>query len=108
MNAMNLVFPASLALLVFASGCASKAKTYNGIVTTTMCGTHHFAGMTPAECVRKCFTSGSQYVLVVDDKPYKLEGNTAGLDAYAGEKASVFGTASRSTIQVISVSALKG
>jgi len=73
-----------------------------------MCGTQHFTGMTPAECVRKCIKDGSQYALVVGGKLYKLDGNIAGLDAYAGEKASVFGTAKGDTIHVSSVSARKG
>ena len=108
MSPKNLLLPVLLGLLLAAAGCTSKPQTYTGIVTTTMCGTQHFPGITPAECVRKCIKDGSQYALAVGDKLYKLDGNSAGLDEYAGEKASVFGTAKGDTIHVVSVSAPKG
>ena len=95
-----------LGLGLGAVGCTSKPQTYTGIVTTTMCsGTNHFAGLTPAECVRKCIQGGSQYALLVGNTLYKLDGNTSGLDAYAGEKANIIGTARWHTIHVSSVSA---
>ncbi len=65
--------------------------------------TNQVSGLTPA--VRKCIQEGSPYALAVGEKLYKLEGNTTGLDAYAGEKANVFGTAGSATIHVTSVSA---
>ena len=106
MKAQNLLFLVLLGM-VLAAGCTSKPQTYTGIVTTTMCGTKHFPGMTPAECVRRCVKDGSQYALVVGDKLYKLDGNTAGLDEYAAGKVSVFGTAKGDIIHVSSVSAPK-
>ena len=90
--------------LFAASGCASKPRTYTGVVTTTMCGNVHFAGLTPADCVRKCIKDGSQYALMVGDTLYKLDGNIGGLDAYAAQTVSVFGPARRKTIHVTSVS----
>ncbi len=106
MNSKNLLLLTMLGLLLGVPGCTSKPQTYTGVVTTTMCGgTNHVSGLTPAACVRKCIREGSQFALVVGGKLYKLNGNTAGLDAYAGEKASVFGTARSETIHVTSVSA---
>ncbi len=108
MNSKNLLLPVLLGLFLAAAGCTSKPQTYTGIVTTAMCGTNHFAGMKPADCVRQCIKNGSQYALAVGGKLYKLDGNTAALDEYAGERASVFGTAKGGTIHVSSVSAPKG
>jgi hypothetical protein len=107
MNSKKLLVPTMLALLLGAPGCSSKPQTYTGVVTTTMCGANHFSGLSPAACVRKCIQGGAQYALALSDRVYKLDGNTSGLDAYAGEKASVFGTARSGTIHVTSVSAPK-
>ncbi len=90
--------------LVAAGGCASKPRTYTGVVTTMMCGNVHFAGLTPADCVRKCVKDGSQYALMVGDTLYKLDGNVAGLDTYAAQTVRVFGSARRKTIHVTSIS----
>jgi hypothetical protein len=107
MSSKNLFLLTIFGLLLGVPRCTSKPQTYTGVVTTTMCGTHHFSGLTPTACVRKCIQEGSQYALVVGDTLYKLDRNTAGLDAYAGERASVFGAARSDTIHVTLVSAPK-
>lgn len=85
---------------------ADKPQTFTGVVTDAMCGgVKHMPGQTAGACVRACVKQGSQYALVVGDKVFKLDGNTADLDKYAGETASVKGKAEGDTIHVTSVSA---
>ena len=99
------VFIACTVLML--SACAGKPRTFTGTVTTTMCKDNHFAGMTAADCVRKCVKNGSPYALLVGDKLYVLDGNTTGLDAFAGATANVTGTSRWNKIHVSSVSAPK-
>jgi hypothetical protein len=46
---------------------------------------------------------GSSYALLVGDKVYTLKGHEAEVDKLAGEKATITGTVSGTTIQVASV-----
>jgi hypothetical protein len=95
----------TLALLL--SACTSKPRTFTGVVTTTMCKDRHFTGMAAADCVRKCVKDGNPYALLVGDKLYTLDGDTAGLDAFAGATATVTGTSRGDKIHVSSVSGSK-
>jgi len=97
----------TLALLSLLSACTSKPRTFTGVVTTTMCKDRHFAGMAAADCVRKCVKDGNPYALLVGDKLYTLDGDTAGLDAFAGATATVTGTSRGDKIHVSSVSGSK-
>jgi hypothetical protein len=65
------------------------------------------AGQSAAACTAACVKEGSAYALVVGDKVYKLTGKTDGLDKFAGEKATVTGTASGDSISVQSVAEAK-
>lgn len=86
----------------------SKPATLTGVVSDTMCGgSHMMPGKSAAECTRECVKGGSDYALVVGKKVYTLKGNSADLDKYAGEKVTVKGAVSGSTITAESVNPAK-
>lgn len=82
---------------------ADKPQTFTGTVSDAMCGAKHSMEGTAAQCTRACVKEGSGYALVVGDKVYKLSGKTDGLDALAGEQATVTGTVNGDNIEVASV-----
>lgn len=107
---MRMKLMAAILLAGVAGGFAAPAEqTFNGVVTDTMCGKQHMAkNESPAKCTRECVKSGSaDYALMVGDKMYKLEGDKSAIDKYAGEKATVKGTAQGDTITVSSIAASK-
>jgi hypothetical protein len=59
-------------------------------------------GDTAAECTAECVSQGSPYALIVEQKTYTLQGNTAGLEKLAGEKAKITGLIAGNTINVAS------
>ena len=97
-------------LVVAATGLAygQAMQTYTGTVSDAMCGAKHTMGENdPAKCTRECVKEGSKYALVVGTKVYTLQGETAGLDKYAGGKATVSGTKSGDMITVKAVGVAK-
>jgi len=102
------------AMLVLAGGmtlgfAADKQQTLTGTVSDSMCGAKHQMPGSAAACTRACIGHGAKYALVVGSKVYTLEGgDQAALDKLAGEKATVKGTVSGDTVNVMSVSAAKG
>ena len=91
--------------LLFAGLAAAqppKAKSWTGVVTDSMCGAKHMMS-NAADCTRACVKQGSSYALLVGDKVYTLKGHEAEVDKFAGEKATVTGSVSGTTIQVASV-----
>ena len=108
MNGKRWMTMAGVVLGVAGFAYGQAAQTYTGTVSDAMCGAKHTMGETdPAKCTRMCVKEGSKYALVVGTKVYTLAGETAGLDKFAGAKASVTGTKSGDTITVKSVSAAK-
>jgi hypothetical protein len=105
---MKLMVAVILAGLAGAFGAPAE-QTFNGVVTDTMCGKQHMMkNESPAQCTRECVKSGqADYALLVGDKTYKLKGDKAAFDKYAGEKATVKGSAQGDTITVSSISASK-
>ncbi len=84
---------------------AAKSRSWTGTVSDAMCGKKHMmAGMSDKDCTLACVKKG-KYALVVGDQVYTLEGNSSGLEQYAGGRARVTGTLSGTTINVESVSA---
>lgn len=104
----NLI--AVLAIAVMITVAASKAQTFTGEVSDSMCGTKHMME-NKADCTRACVSKGSNYALVVGDKVYTLHtSDKAALDqlnALAGEQAKVSGTADGDTIEVSKVTSAK-
>jgi hypothetical protein len=100
MRKLTLVAFLLTSLFAFA---ADKAQTLTGTVTDAMCGAKHTMNGSAAQCTKACVREGSDYALVVGDKVYKLTGKTDGLDALAGDQATVSGTVNGDTINVESV-----
>src|SRR5260370_9736739 len=76
-----------------------QPATLTGVVTDSMCGASHMMpGKSAAECTRECVKGGSDYALLVGKKVYTLKGNPADLDKYAGERVTVKGSVSGTTL----------
>jgi hypothetical protein len=92
--------PTTLATILFAGLLAvaqllaqsSGPTTFTGIVSDSMCGTHHMTkDKTPAECTRICIKQRMKHALVAGDKVYTLEGHEPELDKLAGQRVTVAG-----------------
>ena|SRR6266496_2806582 len=95
---------ALVALTLLVQAQTTGKQTLTGVVTDTMCGAKHMiAGKTDAECTRICVKQGMQYALLVGDKLYTLQGDTAAIDKYAGQRATVTGTVAGKTMKVDSI-----
>lgn len=85
---------------------AQDAKSLTGVVSDSMCGKKHMmSDKSAAECTRACVKGGSDYALVVGDKVYTLKGDDSKLDKFAGEKVTVNGKLSGSTVTMESIKA---
>src|SRR5690242_12848977 len=97
------------ALSVGSAFAAGKTQTYTGEVGDAMCGAKHDMGGSNAECTKTCVKQGSKYALVDGDKVYTLDTKDKAaldeLEKLAGQKATVTGTATGTTIAVSSVKA---
>lgn len=98
-------------ILVLSAGLTlaqAKSKSWTGTVSDAMCGKKHgmMAGMSDKDCTIQCVKGGSKYALIVGQKVYTLEGNTAALEQLAGGKARVTGALKGDTITVESASAV--
>jgi hypothetical protein len=109
-------FAVSVAALLLGAGltvspalAGSKARSFTGEVSDSMCGAKHMMPGDSAGCTRACVGKGSKYALVVGGKVYTLESkDPAALDQLsklAGQQAKVTGKANGDTIEVSSVSA---
>jgi hypothetical protein len=89
------------------SSALAADKTFTGEVGDSMCGAKHEMEGSPAECTRACVKQGSKYALIDGEKVYTLETKDAAalteLDKLAGQKATITGTATGTTIAVSSV-----
>jgi hypothetical protein len=87
---------------------AGTQKTLSGVVTDAMCGqTHMMKDKSAADCTRYCVRQATKYALVVGKIVYTLEGHEADLDKFAGQKATLTGTAKGETFTVESVAPSK-
>jgi len=84
----------------------AKSKSWTGKVGDAMCGKKHTMGGTDKDCTLMCVKGGSKYALIVGNKVYTLDGNTSGLEQFAGGKAHVTGALKGDTITVESASAV--
>ncbi len=95
-------------VLVGGSFAADTQQSFTGIVSDNICGKQHMAkDKSAAQCTRECVKSGSDYALVVGDKVYTLKDDKAQIDKFAGEKATVTGSAKGETINFSSIAAAK-
>ena len=114
---MRTIFPrilvvttVGLALVGFAvlytaeqSRASSKSAEFTGTVSDSMCGAKHMMAGDDAKCARTCVKGGAKYVLLVGDKVYSMVGNAAEFERLAGQKVTVRGSISGSTLQVDSI-----
>jgi hypothetical protein len=80
-------------------------QTFSGVITDSHCRARHMDSKSSAsECARMCVRNGSSYSMVDGDRNYELAGNATGLSQLAGQRVSVIGVLSGSTIKVSSAS----
>ena len=87
-------------------------QTLTGVVRDSICKVqnypNHHKGVTPLTCTLMCVHhEGADYVLVVDDSVYVLDGHLIDLDKFAGGRATVVGHVNGKKIVVDSVTAPK-
>jgi uncharacterized protein YdbL (DUF1318 family) len=93
---------------LFALAAVTERKTITGTISESMCGAAgHTMGGSDADCVRACIKDGSKYVLVADKTVYTLDGDTAQIDKFAGQKAKVTGLLNGDKLKVATVEAAK-
>jgi hypothetical protein len=92
----------ALAFALFGTFAAvAQQHSLTGVLSDFMCGSAHMVkDKSPAECTRMCVQDGMKYALVVDKKLYTLDGHETELAKLAGEKATITGTVTGSTIAV--------
>jgi len=72
--------------------------------------THQYTcqrNQTQQTCTLACVERGSEFVLVVGDHSYALDGNKHSIEKYAGGKATVIGTVTQDRISVHLISEAK-
>ncbi|MGH9541339.1 MAG: hypothetical protein ACRD2H_05605 [Terriglobales bacterium] len=99
---------AGLLLLPAAVAANPPARAFSGVIGDTMCGAHHqMAGMSAAECTRKCVAMGGHFALLAGRHVYRLEAGShaAAIGKLAGKRAVVRGTLHDGAIEVVSIAA---
>jgi hypothetical protein len=87
---------------------STAVQELTGIVSDGVCkGQHNRKAVTQFGCTLKCVGDGADYVLVVGERVYILEGHKADLDKFAGGRATVAGRVNDDTVVVDSVTAIK-
>jgi hypothetical protein len=82
----------------------AAAQTFEGVVSDSMCKTKHMMpGKTAAQCIEECIKTGSDYVLVADNKVYTLTAKPGVLSHFAGKHVQVQGELKNNTIMVAAI-----
>jgi hypothetical protein len=100
---LTLVMAVVALASAFAMAQSAQSQSLTGTVTCEGRVTHHYTcqrNQTQQTCTLDCVQQGSNFVLMVGDKPYLLEGDSHDLRAYAGGKATVTGVAVNDQIAV--------
>lgn len=117
-SALILVLISTTAVSLFASPqslempvshlMAGNPQTFDGVITDSHCGAKHVTdtGQSAAGCTRLCVKSGSGYALVSGETVFVLNGDSAFLDRFAGERVKIWGSLEGSQIRVDSVEPL--
>jgi hypothetical protein len=80
---------------------SAAEHTITGVVSDSHCGAKHgMANMSDRECTQMCTSQGTQYVLVVGDKLYKLTNRDSDLKTHAGHTVNLTGDVKGDTIRV--------
>ena len=102
------------AILFAAAPLASAAdKTWNGVISDSMCGAKHPGGehdgkkMTDADCAKACVNEhGGKWVFLSEGKTYTIANQDfAALKEHAGEKVALTGEMKGDSITVSKVEA---
>lgn len=105
-----LIIKAAVAAL-FTLGTYSFAvdKPLTGIVTDDMCARKHtmMPGKPDSDCVRACVKAGREHALLVGERLYKLEGQSAEVDRLAAKRARVTGDLTGDVVHVVTIEAPK-
>ena len=89
-----------LAALSLAFSTTAFAETWKGTISDSMCGAKHVnAAAADVACAQKCVKGGSPAVLVVGDKIYKIDNQTA-VEGHVGHKVTVTGTMTGDSIHI--------
>jgi len=106
----TVVIKAAVAAL-FTVGTYSFAadKPLTGTVTDDMCARKHtmMPGKPDSDCVRACVKAGREHALLVGEKLYKLEGQSAEVDKLAARRARVSGNLTGDVLHVVTIEAAK-
>jgi len=83
----------------------SGASRISGVISDSICKGKHDTAMhqSASACTKVCLKKGGKYVLVAGDNVYALEGGTAYLDKFAGERVTITGVLTGETMKVDSV-----
>ena len=82
----------------------AATQTFAGVVSDSMCAKQHMIpGKTAAQCIEECIKAGSGYVLVVDNKVYKLSAKPDTLAKFAGKHVQVEGELRDNTIAITAI-----
>jgi hypothetical protein len=83
----------------------SGATRISGVITDSLCKGKHDTAMnqSASACTKVCLKKGGKYVLVAGDNVYALDGGTAYLDKFAGERVTITGVLTGETMKVDSV-----
>jgi len=104
----KLNIPALTLLVAFVLAGVQMAlavpQTYVGVISDSMCGNKHMMpGKSDAKCIQECVKAGSQYVLMVGSKMYKLDANAQTIAPLAGKHVKISGELKGTTISVQSI-----
>jgi hypothetical protein len=83
----------------------STPRMFAGMITDSDCGARHHkdSNRSPAQCTRFCWQNGAKYVLIDGDRIYELQGQSAQLDRFAGQRAAIAGTLNGNAIAIVSI-----
>jgi hypothetical protein len=97
------------ALFIFGTYSFAADKSLTGIVTDDMCARKHtmMPGKPDSDCVRACVKAGRERALLVANKLYKLEGQSAEVDSLAAKRARVTGDLTGDVVHVVTVETAK-
>lgn len=111
---MNAVRNIAIMMIVACLGWTSarpqvtspQVQELTGTVSCNRCFSQHTSfhkGQTNFSCTLMCVGQGADYVLIVGDKRYVLQGNKSQLEKFAGGRAAVSGEVHGNILEVKSL-----
>jgi hypothetical protein len=99
-----------LALLLSGVPTLAAEKTWNGLISDSMCKAKHATKgehgmkMSEAECTKACVDKGAKYVFVTGGKTYQIANQDfAGLKDHAGHRVALTGEMKGNEITVAKI-----